>query len=209
MKRYKDCTLHCTENQTPCELLDIVMEESKTQSFLTERYSTLDIRDTLAVYIQEEKFPYSRLIICTDTNKNGVSIVNIVPMPESGISHIDYSEYNKILDYFRDKVFYKIINDSHNHISENTEDFNIEEVIPYSFSKLNTWLSNFPLSGHPLDERRWYDFVISLHKNNEDLSIDVFKKYLQEKYNWEEDVVESFALKLESQLDLLDYYDSH
>lgn len=130
-------------------------------------------------------------------------------MPESGISHIDYSEYNKILDYFRDKVFYKIINDSHNHISENTEDFNIEEVIPYSFSKLNTWLSNFPLSGHPLDERRWYDFVISLHKNNEDLSIDVFKKYLQEKYNWEEDVVESFALKLESQLDLLDYYDSH
>lgn len=33
MKRYKDCTLHCTENQTPCELLDIVMEESKTQSF--------------------------------------------------------------------------------------------------------------------------------------------------------------------------------
>ena len=34
-------------------------------------------------------------------------------------------------------------------------------------------------------------------------------KYLQEKYNWEEDVVESFALKLESQLDLLDYYDSH
>ena len=126
MKRYKDCTLHCTENQTPCELLDIVMEESKTQSFLTERYSTLDIKDTLAVYIQEEKFPYSRLIICTDTNKNGVSIVNIVPMPESGISHIDYSEYNKILDYFRDKVFYKIINDSHNHISENTEDFNIE-----------------------------------------------------------------------------------
>ena len=96
MKRYKDCTLHCTENQTPCELLDIVMEESKTQSFLTERYSTLDIKDTLAVYIQEEKFPYSRLIICTDTNKNGVSIVNIVPMPESGISHIDYSEYNKI-----------------------------------------------------------------------------------------------------------------
>ncbi len=209
MKRYKDCTLHCTENQIPCELLDIVMKESQNQGFLIERYSTFSKDDTLAVYMQEEKFPYSRLIICTDNSKNGVSIVNIVPMPESGVSHIGYSEYNKILDTFRDKVFYKIINDSHNRISENTEDYSIEEVIPYSFSKLNTWLSNYPLSGHPLDERRWYDFVISLHENNENLSIDVFKKYIQEKYNWEEDVVESFALKLESQLDLLDYYDNH
>ncbi len=209
MKRYKDCAILCIKNQSPHELLDIVMKESQNQGFLIERYSTFNKEDTLAVYIQEEKLPYSRLIVCTDTNKKGVSIINIVPMPESGISHIEYSEYNKILDTFRDKVFYKIKNDNNNIIWENTEEYTIDEVIPHSFSKLNTWLSNYPLSGHPLDERRWYDFVISLHENNENLSIGDFKKYIQEKYNWKEDVVEFFALKLESQLDLLKYYDKH
>lgn len=63
------------------------------------------------------------------------------------------------------------------------------------------------MSGNPLDERRWFAFIVSLHTNHETLSTDDLKKYLMENYNWNEDVIHKFALKMESQLALLDYYD--
>lgn len=66
-----------------------------------------------------------------------------------------------------------------------------------------------PLSAHPLDTKRWNAFVVALHTNNEHLSLDDFQKYIQEKYGWKEDVIEVFSLKLESQLNLLEYYDEH
>ena len=63
MKRYKDCALICNGDQQPLELLDIVMQVAEAMGYKVNRYSTLSDRDTLAVYIQEQGFPYSRLII--------------------------------------------------------------------------------------------------------------------------------------------------
>lgn len=209
MKRYKDCSLICNENQRPIELLDIVMQVSKSLGYKFDRYSVFSDIEALAIYIQEEGLPYSRLIINNDSELNAVVIVNIIPMQESNISEIDCVEYNKLLDSFRNKVFRAIQEQNGNSIKENSEDYEISDIIPKSYQKLNTWLDNYPLSGHPLDEKRWYDFVISLHINQEKLYLDDFKKYIQEQWKWEEETIEKFALKLESHIELLEYYDKH
>lgn len=209
MKRYKDCSLICNENQRPIELLDIVMQVSKSLGYKFDRYSVFSDIEALAIYIQEEGLPYSRLIINNDSELNAVVIVNIIPMQESNISKIDCVEYNKLLDSFRNKVFRAIQEQNGNSIKENSEDYEISDIIPKSYQKLNTWLDNYPLSGHPLDEKRWYDFVISLHINQEKLYLDDFKKYIQEQWKWEEETIEKFALKLESHIELLEYYDKH
>ena len=209
MKRYKDCALICKYRQPATELLDLVMQVCSKQGYQVDRYSAMPERDTLAVYIHEKGLPYSRLIVCANSASNVVAIVNIVPMSESGISHIEYAEYNKLLDLFRDQVFGTINHEQGNEIRENSEEYNIEDVIPKSYTALNTWLNMYPLSGHPLDTKRWYAFVVALHENNEYLSLDDFAKYIMENYEWPSDKIEEFSLRLESQLELLEYYDNH
>lgn len=209
MKRYKDCELKCNHGQSTDVLLGVIAKVSESKGYKISRYSSMGNNDTLAVYIKEQGFPYSRLVMSSFSNQDSISIINIVPMPESGTSHIDCSIYNQILDIYRDDVFRFIEEMYGNKIVENSEDYTIQEIIPKSFKTLNTWLSAFPLSGHPLDTKRWNAFVVSLHESGEELSLDDFEKYIKENYNWEEEVLSEFSLKLESELELLKYYDEH
>lgn len=209
MKRYKDCSLICNDNQQPIELLELVMKVSQRKGYKVERYSTMLPNDTIAVFTKEEDLPSSRLIICTVEESHCVSIVNIVPNSESGIFHIECGEYNLILDSYKDKVFVSINESFGNQIDENSEDYNLEELIPFSFPALKSWLNMYPLSGHSDDEKRWFAFVVALHVNKEELSLSDFEKYLEENYGWAEKVIESFSIKLSSQLELLEYYDTH
>lgn len=205
MKRYKDCSLLCNKTQNSGELLNIILQVSEDEGYKVDRYSSLGNNDTLAVYVQEKELIYSRVILCA--KDNSVAIINIVPMSESGVSHIKLGDYNKILDYFRDKIFIKISEEYGNKIKENSEDYTLSEIIPKSYPVLETWLNNFPLSGHPLDEERWFDFVISLHENNETLPVSDFETFLFDEQGWDGLDIDVFSLKLTSQLELLAYYD--
>ena len=209
MKRFKECELLCLKNQKTQELLDIVEHMSQEKGYKTERYSTFENNDTLAVYAKNEKLPYSRIIICTNDDTNTVKIINIVPLAESGVSQIEPPEYNQILGIFRDKVFTGIKNRDGNEFQETPENYTINDIIPLSAPVLNAWLGGFPLSRHPLDEKRWYDFVIALHQNKEQLSSEIFENYIRENYNWDENDIEEFSSNLVSQLDLLEYYDRY
>ena len=209
MKRYKDCSLLCKEGQEPMELLDIIEQVSKEKKYEVNRYKTEKENDSLAVFIQKEALPYSRLILFIKNEERKVEIVNIIPMKESGVFQIECVEYNKLLDAYRDDVFALINQRFGNAIEQNTEDYSLEEVIPKSYPLLNTWLNGYPLSGHPNDTKRWYDFVIRLHNSEESLYLSDFEKYVEENYGWDRETIDKFSLRLESQLELLDYYDSH
>lgn len=191
------------------ELLDIIEQVSKEKKYEVNRYKTEKENDSLAVFIQKEALPYSRLILFIKNEERKVEIVNIIPMKESGVFQIECMEYNKLLDAYRDDVFALINQRFGNAIEQNTEDYSLEEVIPKSYPLLNTWLNGYPLSGHPNDTKRWYDFVIRLHNSEESLSLSAFEKYVEENYGWDRETIDKFSLRLESQLELLDYYDSH
>lgn len=209
MKRYKDCELKCNHGQSTDVLLDVITQVSKSKGYEVSRYSTMANNDTLVVYMKKQGFPYSKLVLSHFSNRDSISIINIVPIPESGTSHIDCSIYNQLLNIYRDDVFSFIKEMYGNEIVENSEDYTIQEIIPTTFKALNSWLSAYPLSGHPLDVRRWYDFVVTLHTSGEELSLDDFEKYIKENYNWEEEILSKFSIKLESELELLRYYDEH
>nr|WP_315031451.1 hypothetical protein [uncultured Porphyromonas sp.] len=209
MKRYKDCALVCNKEQNTMDLLDLIEEVSKKKEYKVERYSTWNKNDSLGIYTQEKGLPYSRLILTLNNEASSVDVVNIVPTQESGISQIGYAEYNKLLDIYCDDVFAEIKRRYGNVIKENTEDYSIEDIIPLSYKSLDEWLQAYPLSGHPLDTERWYRFVVKLHLSGEHLPISDFEEYIREAYNWAEDDISRFSLKLESHLDLLEYYDNN
>ena len=209
MKRYKDCSLLCNDGQQPITLLDLIEQVSKQKEYEVERFKTERENDSLSVYIQKEALPYSRLILFINNEDKAVHIVNITPMPQSGISHIECETYNRLLDIYSNDVFALIEQQYGNGIHQNTEDYTIQEVIPQSYPLLSTWLNGYPLSGHPFDTERWHAFVVGLHCSGEHLSLSDFEQYLAETYEWDEDAIDKFSSKLESQLELLSYYDQH
>lgn len=206
MKRFKSCALLCSKSQEITELVELICLICKKKCYDVVKQQTLKKDDTLVVSVNKEKLPLSDLILFVNEEENKVDIINIIPSKKSGLFSLDYSTYNSILDVFKKDVFLEI---NGCEIKENQEDYTIQEIIPKSYEKLNTWLEAFPLSGHPLDERRWFDFLIALRKNRETLSIDDFSKYIQENYNWSKKDIERFEFKYEEQINLLEYYDEN
>lgn len=209
MKRYRDCTILCNKNQNTEQLMQEVETTSISKGYKVERTSSIVNNDTLLVNIKIKGFPASNIVLGVYSEGKGVSILNIVPLPESGVSQIDIETYNKILDIFKDDVFLDIQNRLYNSIETNKEDYTIQDIIPKSFEKLDLWLNGFPLSSHQLDTNRWYDFVIALHKSGESLSLDTLGNYVKERYRWSEADITKMELRLESHLDLLEYYDNN
>ena len=63
MKRYKDCELKCIDGQSPDELLDVIEQVSISKGYGLKRYSTMGDNDTIGVYLKEDGFPFSRLVM--------------------------------------------------------------------------------------------------------------------------------------------------
>lgn len=209
MKRYKDCMIVCNADQTPKELMDSIYRVAIEKGYEVKYQTNSLNEETLVAYLNIKGYPYSRLILGITSAEEGVSVLNIVPMPESNVSHIELEMYNEMLDIFTKDVFETIRRMSDNSIVENSEDYTIQDIIPKSFNALNCWLNNFPLSSHQMDTNRWYDFVISLHQNGENLSLEDLAMYLKETYSWNEEDILKIQLRLESHLDLLAYYDDN
>lgn len=207
MKRFKDCLLLSNEGQTPQELLQLVKDECGKTGFKAAFNDGLSGNDTLCVSVDFDGLPVSNVVLYASKDKKGVDIINIIPYPRSGVSRLEIPVYNRILDAFKNKIFCVVAEKDGNKIEENTEDYTIEEIIPKSFFKLSVWLSQFPLSHHPNDEHRWYDFLIALLKNGEYVSTDVLSEYIEENYHWSENDLHDMELKYEGQMDLLEYYE--
>ena len=209
MKRYRDCIIHCNENEGANQLLNNIETCTIQAGYKLERYTSFTPNDTMSIRSKDSDKPLSRIVLCSHSEEPRVSVVNIVPLPESGLSQIDETTYNAILDSFRKDVLDVLQRTYGNVVDSNEEDYTLQDTIPLSFPKLQTWLNCYPLSAHPNDTHRFYDFVIALHNNNESISLDDFGEYLREDYKWTENDVYDAELKLESFLDLIEYYDGH
>lgn len=206
MKRFKDCYLKCKQGQNSLQLLSEVEDVCTALQFKTNRTSVIKSRPCVIVELELNKLPSSRVVVSVFDDRECVGIVNIVPLKSSGLSSLDYDTYNSILDAFKAAVFEEIQKSKSNIIEETTAEYTIEELIPRSCGYLNVWLNNYPLSWHPSDERRWFDFLIALVMNNETLGVEDLSKYIKEKYNWDESDLLDVELKYEGQMRLLRYY---
>lgn len=209
MKRFKDCVIFPTQGQSFSELLKIVGNECVNKGIRVDFSSSFFENDTIGAYVDFDGLPASKLVLNASEGKGGVAILNIVPLPKSGCSMLNIPEYNAILDAFVATVFKTIAERSGNMIKMNTEDYTLEEIIPSSFKYLDRWLKCFPLSHHPLDEHRWYDFLISLIKTKERVGSSVLCEYVKEKYDWSENDLYDMEMRFESQMDLLEYYEDN
>ena len=206
MKRFKDCVLLCKPGQELEELLNIVRKQCDNVGFRNEINTSFTENDIVLAYVDFREYPVSKIVLHASEDRNGIAIINIVPLSNSGVFELGISTYNAILNRFKEMVFVPIANDLGNLIEEDEEDYTVEDIIPKSYQKLNTWLSFYPLSRHPNDEHRWYDFLIALVENNEHIGSGVLSEYIREKCHWSDKDLYDLELRFESQIDLLEYY---
>lgn len=209
MLRYKESLLLCNKNQTPMKLLDLVMKRAKKLGCKVRRCSTFEKDDTLAVYMKIEDFPEVRVMILAKNEAAAVSVINIVPIVDIDFFDINRDDYNDLLDIFTEDIFNVISLRDGNVLKTQSDEYEFADIIPHSYDAFKEWISHYPISGHISDIERWFDFVIALHKNNEKLTVRDFEKHLDEDYCWDAGMIREFSLKLESQLDLLAYYEKH
>lgn len=209
MKRYRDCILHCIKGQSSLKLLKSFSDFLKNNNYSEVNIESKKRGSTLVVNVCFSELPGSRVVMWADCEEDNVKVCNIVPLPNSGVSELLEDEYNAILDMFVKDAIKPFALSIGSNYDTNTGDYEIEDIIPISFQKLDFWLSRCPLSAHPCDTNRWYDFVISLYENNEVICSSDFEEYLRNHTDWEDKTIHQFGLELESELNLLKYYGKH
>lgn len=210
MKRYRDYRIELPDYETAMALLSCA--ENKATSIGLKVSEQSKGKGTFgnftAFIISIEGLPKVRLVLSVYKTDAifALSIVNIVPTQDSGYSSLEKEVYNKILQYFVDRVLTPVNAGKYN-VYTNKESYSLEEQIPLSRNAFFQWVDAFPLSHHPHDQERWLNFVIALHKNKEDLSISDFEEWLQTEKDWSYDEIDYFSSKLEYGLELLEKYD--
>lgn len=139
-----------------------------------------------------------------------LKVTNIVP---DTITRLSITQYNMIMNAFFMDFLSKVI-DASNVVYIDGENLEMKEMIsPDAYKKLMDWVGlcnkDNPLS-HVNDEERWFDFLIAINNNNDDLSPKDLVRWLQEDYGWSysynPERFDEISYAYEYGLSLLKYY---
>jgi hypothetical protein len=143
-------------------------------------------------------------------NDDGYYVPNIVPLE---VGSLTYAQYNAILADFIASVAEPIVA---------IYGYEIKTTEPRQ--TLDDWLSNDAVvklrsfsgatnkstgASHPMDERRWFDFIVAVHRAGKKLDADRLARWLHEADGWDEDSAHRLAGNYEKSLALLQYYDEN
>jgi hypothetical protein len=64
-------------------------------------------------------------------------------------------------------------------------------------------------SSHPLDRRRWFQFLIEAHAGGGHLDVQTLSRWLTEVEGWDDEHAVELAIEYEFGLELLSEYDQH
>lgn len=143
-------------------------------------------------------------------NEQGYYVPNIVPLE---IGKLSYAHYNAILLEFVDRIARPVAARHGFEIVLSAPNQAIEDWLsPDAAVKLKRFsaLANKSTgASHPLDGRRWFDFIVAVHRTGDDLGPDRLARWLCEVEDWDEDTAHRLAGDFENALSLLKHYDEN
>lgn len=157
----------------------------------------------------EKRDLYSSLWLALSGN-NKLYVSNIVPKERGKLA---YAEYNEIMN-----TFYT------NFVKDLSQQVGLECKISSGIQSIKDWLSpevakkleifsalanKSTGSAHPSDQKRWFDFIVSCHKEKCDLDVYRLQRWLIEEENWPEDNAVELTIEYEFSTALLSFYDEY
>jgi len=148
------------------------------------------------------------LLWLTRQDEDSLYVPNVVPSRYGQLTH---DEYNRVITEFHREYAEPVAREMDCCVSLASDDQTIEDWISaasaqrlHSFSRRANKSTG---SAHPCDQRRWYDFVISVHKNNDSLPTSTLERWLVEEGGWGASQASELAIEYEQELGLLRHYE--
>ena len=154
-----------------------------------------------------KKYPAAKLWLFR-VGSDKLSVTNIVP---EEVGELTYDEYNSILNDFYTSF-----------VVAAAESTGVISKMSNPEITINNWLNNETVarlekfsraankhtgSSHPLDEERWFDFIVSSYKSKSGLPIDILGRWLVED-GWNEEKASDLMIEYERAIALLLFYEN-
>lgn len=196
MIKFQFLTIHCKNEQEAQNVLSQIVMSCTGEQFRYIERNDIKPYPVEIIRVNLNNLPKAKLFIGLSWSKSSdVNVTNIIP-DEKGVFELSKEQYNAILQSFN--VY---LNQRLNIPTDLTKaNVSMEELIPESYTKLKNWYDLSNPGGriiHPNDVERWYEFVLSVIKNEEDLGLDDFENWLinekHESYETAEEIVERYG----------------
>ena len=139
---------------------------------------------------------------------DGYYVSNIVPID---VRELGVAQYNAILTDFIERIVRPVAPRFGYQIDATEACQNLEDwTSTDAAQKLRLFSAAANKStgtSHPLDERRWFDFVIAVHQSRKTIGTDHLIRWLHEIEGWDEESAHELAGRYETALSLLQRYD--
>ncbi|MEK4107022.1 hypothetical protein NST28_23260 [Paenibacillus sp. FSL R10-2791] len=203
MKTFKDL-----EIVGQSEILDSYKNWMKELIERTQGWD-IDQREELKdfIVIKKDKSPSSlKATLFLYLNDSKIAVTNIIPSDQR---ELNYDEYNFILDEFY-RLF--VINNPFNlRIDYSNENILIQDILTKEVSdrliQFSRLANKSTGSSHPLDKKRWNDFVIRSFKANKIIDPQMLSRWLIEEETWEYSIASELAIDYEKAISLLAQYE--
>jgi hypothetical protein len=139
--------------------------------------------------------------------EDGYYVPNIVPVE---MGNLTYRQYNAALDDFIVRIVEPIAQKFDFAVNATDSSQSLEDWVSSDTAvKLRRFSANKSTgASHPMDERRWFDFVVAVHRANDKLDPSKLARWLNEAEGWDDDAAHKLAGDFENGLALLAHYEN-
>jgi hypothetical protein len=155
---------------------------------------------------EDATLPGARLLLWPSVA--GYSVLNVVP---TKLSSFDYATYNALIQEFVELVATPASRELEFKIQLSKQQQSIEDWFSpstaqalQSFSRLANRSTG---ASHPLDQRRWMDFLVAAHAERSKADSEFLYRWLHEVERWPEDTAHELLNDYDFALGLLTRYD--
>lgn len=173
------------------------------QSFQAER-NALGVKGIL-IFERDasDGLPAARLVLWP--RDSGYFVPNITP---AQTSQLTIAEYNAVLVDFAQTVAKPIgrrfgFTVAISSAVKSLEDWLTPEAAA-SLRRFSSAANKSTGASHPLDERRWFDFIIAVHRTEKRIASDHLARWLNQVEGWDEQSAQELAAEFERGIGLLD-----
>lgn len=135
---------------------------------------------------------------------DGMEVVNIVPLE---VSELNHRAYNAILEDFAAQVATPAAKATGYRVELSSSTLQLDDELPSgvleALRRFSVLANKSTGASHPLDQRRWFDFIILAHREGVHLDATTLARWLSESEGWPEDGARELAGEYERARELL------
>lgn len=138
---------------------------------------------------------------------DGYEVANIVPLE---LDELGVSGYNNVLNDFVDRIAQPASEDCQFNvkITERRQFITdwISQEAADALHRFSVSANKSTGSSHPLDRKRWFQFIMTVHRDQRELDTDLLIRWLVEVEDWNTERAHKLAIEYEFGLALLNEY---